>query len=783
MRQNFGKRIIRNEDPQLLTGQAQFVDDVDIPGMLEVAFKRSDYGHARITTIDVEEAKSMPGVVAVYTAEDLGDFWQLAPVVIPPPPIENLVFNGRTGGQLAQDKVRHVGEPIVMVVAESRYIAEDAVETILVEYEPLEAVLDLEAALQEESALIHDDLGTNLASHAIQEKGSYDTALAQADVIIKRRFVYDRGSGASMEGRGVVAQYDPLAKRLTIWDSTQAPVPIRNGLARILGLSERQVQVTAPFVGGGFGPKIMMFYPEEVLIPWAAMQLQRPIKWIEDRQEHFYTTAQDRLQIHEAEIALSKDGKILGVKDVFLHDAGAYNPYGLVVPINTQCTLLGPYAIPHFYTEFTVVFTNKTLTAAYRGAGRPNGTFVMERLMDLAAKELKIDPTELRRRNLIQPNQFPWSNEIMHQDFTTLTYDSGNYEAVLNKALRMIGWDEFQAPNGERARRQAEGKKIGIGLVMYVEGTGIGPYEGARVQVEPTGKVTVVTGVATQGQGHYTTLAQLVADALGVRVEDIYVVTSDSGQFNWGIGTFASRGAVVAGSAVHSAAQKVRQQAIELAAEQLEASPEDIELVDGVAQVRGVPETQLNLATIAMKANPLRGKVRPDTEPGLEATAYFYPETGTTANGAHAMIIEVDPETFIVKILKYVAVHDSGPLINPLIVDGQVHGGVAQGIGNAFYEQLVYDENGQLLNATFMDYLLPTAQDVPRMELGHEETPSPLNPLGVKGAGEAGCIPVAPLFAQALENAFADTDLEILEMPLNPKRLWELVTQPSGDGD
>jgi carbon-monoxide dehydrogenase large subunit len=772
----FGQRITRNEDPQLLTGQAQYVDDVTIPGTLHAAFKRSDYGHARLLNVDVSAARGMPGVIAVYTAADLGDFWQPAPLVIPPPPIENLVFHPRTGGQLAKDKVRHVGEPVAMVVAESRYLAEDAAESIMVEYEPLEAVLDLEAALRQESALIHDDLGTNLASHAVQEKGSYETAGAQADVVISRRLVYDRGSGASLEGRGIVANYDPLAKRLTVWDSTQAPVPIRNGLARMLGLSERQVQVIAPFVGGGFGPKIMMFYPEEVLIPWASMQLQRPVKWIEDRQEHFYTTAHDRLQLHEAEIALARDGTILGVKDVFLHDAGAYIPYGLVVPINTQCTLLGPYAVQHYYTEFKVVFTNKTLTAAYRGAGRPNGTFIMERLLDLAANELHLDPTELRRRNLIRPDQFPWCNDITHQDFTQVTYDSGNYEAVLNKAKRMIGWAEFRRPGGEQERLRAAGKHIGIGLAMYIEGTGIGPYEGARVQVESTGKVTVVTSVATQGQGHYTTLAQLVADALGVSVRDIYVNTSDTGQFNWGIGTFASRGAVVAGSAVHTAAQKVRQKAIALAAQQLEASEEDIELVDGVAQVRGAPEAQVSLAMLAMKANPLRG-ARPGADPGLEETAYFYPEMGATANGAHALILEVDPDTFNVTILKYVAVHDSGRLINPLIVDGQIHGGVAQGLGNAFFEQLWYDDTGQLLNANFMDYLLPTALDVPAMELDHEETPSPLNPLGVKGAGEAGCIPVAPLFAQALEDAIANSDLEILEMPLSPNRLWELVRQ------
>jgi carbon-monoxide dehydrogenase large subunit len=775
--QNFGARIKRNEDPQLLTGQAQFVDDINLPGMLHVAFKRSDYAHARLVSLELEAAKAMPGVVAVYTAADLGDFWQPSPLLVPPPPAEHVIFNQRTGGQLAKEKVRHVGEAIVMVVAESRYLAEDAVEMIGVEYEPLEPVLALEAALGNGPALVHEDLGSNLAAHVIQRKGSYEAIRAKADLLISRRFHYDRGIAAPMEGRGVVAVYDPLAKKLTVWDSTQAPLPIRNGLARMLGLSERQVQVIAPFIGGGFGPKVMMFYPEETLIPWAAIQLQRPVKWIEDRREHFYATTHDRLQIHDSEIALTQAGQILGVKDVFLHDTGAYDPYGLTLPLNTQCTLLGPYVVPHYYTEFKVVFTNKTIVAPYRGAGRQNGVFVMERLLDLAARELNLDPVEIRRRNLIPPDQFPWSNEIIYQDFSKLTYDSGNYEPLLKRAAEMIGWDEFRRPGGEQERLRAAGKKVGLGLVMYVEGTGIGPYEGARVQIESNGKVTIVTGVGTQGQGHYTSFAQIVADALGISAHDIYVSTGDSGQFNWGIGTFASRGAVVAGSAVHAAAQMVREKALHQAAQQLEASEADIELVAGFAQVKGVPEARVSLADLAVRANPLRGAVEPGTEPGLEATAYFGPKMGATACGAHAMIIEVDPGTFNLNILKYAVVHDCGRLINPMIVEGQIQGGVAQGIGNAFYEQLVYDENGQLLNASFMDYLLPTATDVPDMEIDHQETPSPLNPMGVKGVGEAGAIPVGPLFAQALEDAFPENGLEILEIPLSPRRLWELVGQ------
>ncbi|HEX6288912.1 MAG TPA: molybdopterin cofactor-binding domain-containing protein, partial [Herpetosiphonaceae bacterium] len=626
-----------------------------------------------------------------------------------------------------------------------------------------------------DSTLVHQDLGSNVAAHVIQTKGDYAAARAQADLIVARRMLYDRGTAAPMEGRGVVAHYEPLARQLTVWDSTQAPIPIRNGLARMLGLSERQVRVIARFVGGGFGPKIMMFYPEETLVPWAAMRLERPIKWIEDRLENFLAMTHERGQVHDAEIALTRDGKILGVKDVFLHDTGAYDPYGLTVPLNTQCTLLGPYVVPHYYTEFKAIFTNKMIVTPYRGAGRQHGVFVIERLLDIAARELGIDPLELRRRNLIPPDQFPWCNEIIFQDFTKLTYDSGNYEPVLDKAKQMIGWDEFRRSEGPRLR--AEGRLVGIGLVLYVEGTGIGPYEGARVQVEATGKITVATGVGTQGQGHYTVFAQIAADALGVPIEQVLVSTGDTAQFNWGTGTFASRGATVAGAAVHAAAQQVRQKALRLAAEELEAAAEDIELVDGYAQVRGAPEARISLATLAARANPLRGAVQPGTEPGLEATAYFGPPMGATASGAHAMIVEVDPDSFNLKIHRYVVVHDCGTVINPLILEGQVHGGVAQGIGNAFYEQLLYDESGQLLNASFMDYLLPTATDVPRIDIGHEETPSPLNPLGVKGAGEAGAIPVGPLYAQALEDALAGSGIEILEIPLSPSKLWELVQQ------
>jgi carbon-monoxide dehydrogenase large subunit len=769
----FGEPIRRNEDARLLTGQALFVDDVELPGMLHAAFLRSSYAHARIKGIDVSAALQRPGVIAVYTAADLGDYWKPGPLLVSPPPVPGRVFNERTQVPLAKDKVRFVGEPIAVVIAESRYIAEDALTDILVDFEPLPAVVELEKAAQPESARVHDDLESNVAAHVVQRKGGdYQAAKAKADVVIKRRFLYDHGAAAAMENRGIVAQWEARAGKLTVWETTQAPVVMRALYSGMLGLSENQVRVVAPFIGGGFGPKIMMWYQEEAVIPWVAMKLNRPVKWIEDRAENFYATTQERNQVHDAEIALTKDGVILGVHDVFLHDAGAYDPYGLTVPLNSQCTLLGPYHIPNYYSEFTALFTNKPIVTPYRGAGRQHGVFVIERLLDIAAKQLGIDRADIRRRNYIPPDKFPYNNEVIYQDFAPLTYDSGNYNPIMDKALEMIGYEKFIKE--EQPKLRAEGKHVGIGVVAYVEGTGIGPYEGARVKVQASGKVSVATGVGTQGQGHFTSFAQVVAEQLGVDVRDVEVITGDTDQFYWGAGTFASRGAVVAGNAINEAAKDVRQKILRLAAEHFECAEEDLELVDGQVQVKGVPQRTIKLGELAVKANPMRGAVKPGTIPGLEATNYFGPASGATAAGVHAMIVEVDPETLNVEIKKYVVVHDCGTVINPLILEGQVQGGVAQGIGNAFYEQLIFDENGQLLTGTFMDYLLPTALEVPPVEAGHTVTPSPLNPLGIKGAGEAGAIPVGPLFVQAVEDAL-ENKIEILECPVSPRRLWELA--------
>jgi aerobic carbon-monoxide dehydrogenase large subunit len=768
----FGKPIKRNEDPLLLKGQALFVDDIHLPGMAHIAFMRSPHAHARILSIDTSAAQAYTGVIAVYTAKDLADYMQPAPLIVPPPPVKDLIFHERTHYPMAYEKVRYAGEIVAMVVAESRYLAEDALELIEVEYESLGVVVDVESSLQPGAPLIHEDLSSNLAAHVVQEKGDYAAASAKAYRMIRRRFEYDRGTASAIENRGIVASWDRINRRLTMWDTTQAPIPIRNGLARYLKLSENQVHIIAPFIGGGFGAKVFTFYSEEMLVPWAAMQTNRPLKWIEDRLENYSATVHERSQVHEAEIALDEDGRILGVKDIFIHDSGAYDNYGLTVPINSQCTLLGTYDIPNYYSEFKVAFTNKPLVSPYRGAGRQHGIFVIERLIDLAAREMNMDAVKMRQINLLR-GPFPHDNQIIYQDFAPLVYDSGNYAPILEKALEMIGYEQFIQQEQPELRKA--GRKVGIGVTMYVEGTGIGPYEGARVQVLCNGKVLVVTGVGTQGQGHYTSFAQIAAEQLGVKVEQVEVVTGDTAQFHWGTGTFASRGAVVAGNAVHAAACKVRSKIFDLAARILSVKSEDLELSDGAVFVRYDKNQCVTLEKLAALSNPLRGAVTPGSEPGLESTQYFGPERGATAAGAHAIKVEIDPGTLQVKILQYVVVHDCGKMINPLIVEGQVHGGVAQGIGNAFFEELVYDELGRLRNANMRDYLLPTAQDIPHIETGHLETISPLNPLGVKGAGEAGAIPTGAVFAQAVENAFDDPGIEILNIPLSASKLYEIV--------
>ena len=783
-----GARIPRNEDPRLLQGRGCFVDDIQPAGVLHAAVLRSPHAHARIVAIDATRARALPGVALVLTAADLGELDQPTPLLIPNPALTH----PRTPRPLAADEVRYVGEPVALVISDSRYLAEDALEAIEVTWQPLPVVASLDAARAEGAPLVHAGVPGNRAARLAQRVGDPDAVLAGAARVFRETLWIERSCGSPIETRGVVAEWDARAGALRVWDATQAPLPIKNGLARMFGLPEFKVDVIAPDVGGGFGTKIMLFYPEEILVPLAAIRLGRPVKWIEDRHEHLIAANQERGQIHDVDVAVDGDGRILALRDRFVHDAGAYTPYGIIVPLITSTQLPGPYRLPHYAVEFDVVYTNTAIVTPYRGAGRPHGAFVMERVIGRVARELGLEAVEVRRRNFIQPHEFPWDVGLTFQDGGPTRYDSGDYPRGLEMALETIGFRDFRARQAE-ARRQ--GRHLGLGVACYVEGTGIGPYEGAHVRVEPSGRVLVATGLTTQGQGHATTFAQIAADALGCDPADVTVITGDTRRFNWGAGTFASRALVTSGNAVGVAARKVRNKALRIAADLLEASPDDLEIANGRVSVRGAPASALTLGALATVANPIRyayGKeatdaalrlvkprpgavLAPDEEPGLEAYGYYAPPHATFASGCHAVIVEVDPATGEVKIIKYAVHHDCGRMINPMIVEGQIRGGVAQGVGGALYERIVYDGEGQPLTTTFMDFLMPTAMEVPSIEIVHTETPSPLNPLGVKGVGEAGAIPGPALLAEAVDDALAPFGVRVREMPLGPDRLRQLI--------
>jgi carbon-monoxide dehydrogenase large subunit len=790
-----GARIRRNEDPRLLQGGGCFVDDVRPAGVLHAAVLRSPHARARILAIDAARARALPGVALVLTGAELGELNQPTPLLIPHPELTH----PRTPRPLADGEVRYAGEPVALVVAESRYVAEDALEGIAVTWEPLPAVASLEAARAEGAPLVHADVPGNRAARMAQRVGDPDGAFARAPRIFAERLWIERSCGSPIETRGVVAEWDARAGALRVWDSTQAPLPIKNGLARLFGLPEFRVEVIAPDVGGGFGTKIMLFYPEEILVPLAAIRLGRPVKWIEDRREHLTAANQERGQLHDVEVAVDGDGRILGLRDRFVHDAGAYTPYGIIVPLITSTQLPGPYRLPHYAVEFEVVYTNTAIVTPYRGAGRPHGAFVMERVIGRIARELGLEPVEVRRRNFIQPDEFPWDVGLTFQDGGPTRYDSGDYPRGLEMALATIGFDGFRA---RQAAAHAQGRYLGLGVACYVEGTGIGPYEGAHVRVEPSGRVLVATGLTTQGQGHATTFAQIAADALGCDPADVTVITGDTSRFNWGAGTFASRALVTSGNAIAVAAGKVRQKMLALAAALLEVAADDLEVAGGAVSVRGAPDKALTLGALATVANPIRyayGKeaadaalrlvkpragavLAPGEEPGLEARGYYAPPHATFAHGCHAAIVEVDPATGDVTILRYVVHHDCGRMVNPTIVEGQIRGGVAQGVGGALYERIGYDASGQPLTTTFMDFLMPTAMEIPPIEIVHTETPSPLNPLGVKGVGEAGAIPGPALIAEAVDDALAPFGVRVREMPLDPGRVRALIAAARRSG-
>jgi carbon-monoxide dehydrogenase large subunit len=792
MTKMFGEPIKRVEDRRLVTGRGAYLDDLG-QDAYAAALVRSPHAHARLVDIDVTDALDVDGLIAIYTYDDLtGPLAEALPLLIPHPALTH----GRTVHALARDEVNHVGEAVAMVVARDRYAAEDAAERIAVSYEPLPAVVGIEAARAAEH-LVHDDVPGNLAANYTQEYGDARAAVAAAPHRLTLDLSVERSASTPMETRGVLAEWDTDSGRLRMWSSTQTSTGLRAAVAAKLGLALTNVEVITPDVGGGFGVKIVHPWPEELLVPMAARALGHPVKYTEDRREHFIAAAHERAQLHHVEVGFDDSGRILGLDVRFWHDHGAYIPYGVIIPIVTSTQLLGPYKPAAYRVEFDSLYTNTVIVTPYRGAGRPQAAFVMERTLDAIAHSLGLDRADVRAANFIQPDEMPYDFGLTFQDGRPLIYDSGDFPASLDKLKKLVGWDSFES---FREAARAEGRRVGIGLACYVEGTGVGPYEGGHVLIETTGKVKVATGLTTQGQGHATVFAQIVADELGVPLADVEVVTGDTRRFPYAVGTFASRAAVMSGSAIALAARNVREKVLRVAADALEADPGDLEIVDGRVRVKGNPGAEVALGTVAVLSNPLRyafdeaskaatqfvvgdpdkPPVAEGDEPGLEGRDYYSPPHATFANGMHAVIVETDPDTAEIRILKYAVVHDCGRLINPRIVEGQIHGGVAQGVGGALYERMVYDEHGQLLNASFMDFLIPYVTEVPRgIDIDHLETPSPLNPLGIKGAGEAGVIPSAAVFAAAIEDA---EGIPITSMPISPSELFELRRTHDGFG-
>jgi carbon-monoxide dehydrogenase large subunit len=788
----FGERVERREDERLVRGAGRFLDDAGHDA-LAAAFVRSPHAHARITGIDVSEALDVDGLVGVYTWDDLpGRLADPLPLLIPHPDLTH----PRTQYALARGEVNHVGEAVAMVVAVDRYVAEDAAERIVVDYEALPAVVGLDAA-RAGGRLVHADVPGNVAAVTTQELGDAAAAIAAAPHVLELDLAMERSLSSPLEGRGVHARWDDEDGRLRLRTSTQTSTGVRAAVANILGLPDVAVDVITPDVGGGFGTKVVHPYPEEVLVPWAARLLGREVKWVEDRYEHFVSATHERGQQHHVRVGFDGDGTILGLEVDFCHDTGAYAPYGIVLPIITATQLPGPYRHRNYRVTFTSLYTNTVTVTPYRGAGRPQGCFVMERTMDRIAEALGLGRDEVRARNLIGPDEFPYDFQMTFQDGRPLIYDSGDYPGLLARLRELVGWDGFAA---EQAEAAAAGRRLGIGMACYVEGTGVGPYEGAHVHVETNGRVMVATGLTSQGQGHETVFAQIVADELGVDVADVYVTTGDTRRFPYAVGTYASRAAVMSGNAVALAARAVRAKAVRIAAEALEAAVDDLDVAGGVVHVRGTPARGIPLSQVAVLSNPLRysfskeaqaagvfaspadpdvAPVPDDDEPGLEARDYYSPVRSTFASGMHAAVVEVDPELGTVAIRRYAVVHDCGPLINPMIVEGQIHGGVAQGVAGALLERVAYDEAGNLTNASFMDFLMPYLSEVPTPEIAHSETPSPLNPLGIKGAGEAGVIPVSACLAAAIEDAVG---VRMDRMPISPPELWAALAAREAAG-
>ena len=772
-----GQRVKRREDPRLVQGRATYVDDIKISGMQHLAFKRSDVAHGRIRSIDTTAAEAMEGVEAVFTGAQIAELVGPLPIGTPSPAPPHRA--------VAVDVVRYAGEPVAVVVANDRYVARDAADAIVVDYDMLPAVVDPELAMTGKPVVIHPDFPNNLAVALVPsgtgvsadgktvDDSAIDKAFATADVVISQRMVNHRLVPNAMEPRGVVAHYEPGKESLTIWSSTQNPHILKTMIARMLSLGEDQVRAIAPEVGGGFGAKINI-YAEEYVSAAIAKRLGIAVKWIEDRSEAFVATTHGRDIIAYVELAARRDGKVLGLKMRLIADIGAYNMlFTAAIPTLTMLMANATYDIPAIRTTLTEVFTNKTPTDAYRGAGRPEATYFVERAMDMLARELKMDPADVRRKNFIAATRFPFTTQM------GAIYDSGNYEAALDLALQTADWAQLTA---ERDRARAEGRLVGLGLAMYVEVCGMGPsssmatggWEHAQVTVERDGRLTATTGASPHGQGNETTFAQMLADQFGVPLEHVTIHHGDTAIVKQGIGTFGSRSQAVGGTALHMAGTKVKVKMAKFAAELLEASEADLVFENGTIAVRGAPTSAKKFADVAGYAY-VPVPLPQGLEPGLSDEAFFEPTNNTYPFGCHISMIEIDRETGEPTLLKLVAVDDAGNLINPLIVEGQIHGGLAQGIGQAMIEEAVYNESGQLVTGSFMDYAMPRAADFPRFELRNTVTPTPVNPLGAKGVGEAGTLGSTPSIVNAAVDALSEFGVTHLDMMLRPEKLWRII--------
>jgi len=769
-----GRPMTRREDRRLLTGRGQFIADLKLPQMLHAVFVRSPVAHARIKAIDVTRAVAAPGVAFALTGPELAK-------VLPPVPDTQLALPSKWTAQvqhkfinpqqplLAFDKVRHVGEAVAVIVAESRYAAEDAAELVGLDLEPLPAVLDPEQALGAGATIVHERFGTNLIGAFTVGKGDAEGAFKRAPRRLKRRFHHHRYAAMPMEGRGVVGLHDPRTGSVTIWSATQVVHWLRREAAAVLKLPEARIRCLALDVGGGFGVKGHV-YPEDLLIPYLACRLGRPVQWIEDRHEHLLCSCHSRDQIHDVEVGFDDTGRILALRDCFIVDCGAWNPIGAGVVYNTAVHLPGPYKIDAIAIAASIAATNKTPNAPYRGAGRPEAAFAMERSIDLVAAELGIEPAEVRLRNMIRADEMPYAMGMPYRDGQPIVYDGGDYPAALNKVIAALGGlPAFR--QRQRAERQA-GRYLGLGIGCYVEGTGVGPFESAMVRVDPSGKIFVSSGACPQGQGMETIFAQIVADAWGVVPDDVVFTLADTAGIAIGFGTIASRTTVTLSAAIHGASEKLRAKVFAIAANLLECAPSDLELRNGCVGIVGVPGAELTLARVAQASRPGWDSGRPPgVDAGLEETFYFEPPTVTWSYAVHAAVVEVDVEVGRVTIENYAIAHDCGVVVNPMLVEGQVVGGFVQGIGGALLERIHYDAAGQPLTTSLMDYMVPTARELPPLQLFHQHSPSPLNPFGVKGVGEGGPIAPPAVVANAVADALSDFKAEFNQTPVAPQHI------------